>query len=815
MAPPIVTRYLKAFQRHYLAGIIGFAGVTAISGFMAIQPPPPVIHQSRGILVYAPPPLTFSATAASIQQQAQAVTGRGLISDELLDAVAAAVSAQGETVTTKALRANVRAVVSSEGTFQVTVSYKDGDQDRAELINGLFLEALVEQSRIFNAIQITRVKENLNELLPQVEADVRRAEAELEAYVRTEAPLLASAQDGSLISSIAGSQTSQREIELALVSLNTQIESLQARLGLTPDQAYASSALSSDPIIANLRVQLYQNESQIAVLQQRLRPEHPQMVELLNQQQAYEVLLQQRVTEVIGGQNGTSILPSAEQIRQNSSLDPARQQLANQLVALHAEQERQQQLLISQQNLEQQLREEYSQLPNKQIKQAELAQNVAFKQSFFNEIQARLADVTLAEKEAVGSFVIAQPPTLDWVEEGTSSPIVVLLIGSVIGVVVGGALIFVLDSADPTFHMFSDLQSMLRDQEVPILGLLPYVPLDDAHPRWIPVITPVDSPYLEAFERFRSNLKRATGKTPPKVVVVSSTLAQEGKTFTAYNLAIASARAGKRTLLIEADLRSPSQAHVLDAEPDTDSDLDPIRYYDPVQNSIRLVPSVENLYILPHPGIQLQPAAVLESSEMRRTLEAAQGRFDLVVLDCPSLSRCNDALLMEPYTDGMLWVTRPGHTEEGLLMSAIEQFIESETTTVRVLGAVINEAELDITIPDDGDVDDPAAALLRLGEESNEELGKESDADVEVGPREDLDTEPEFAVEPEFPVEPELNGDSKLHGEAELNGEAGLNGKSGPDAEPELDGELDGETSDKVGAHGGAHGVSGKALNPK
>jgi len=210
MAPPIVTRYLKAFQRHYLAGIVGFAGVTAVSGFVALQPPPPSTYQSKGILVYAPPPVTFSATAATIQEQARGVTGTGLISSEVVDAVAAAVAAQGEAISPKTLRSNVKATVLTEDSFQVTVVYTDENEARANSINELFLEALVEQSRVFNAIQITRIKENLNELLPRVEADVRQAEAELEAYVRTEAPVLASAQDGSLINSISASQNSQR-----------------------------------------------------------------------------------------------------------------------------------------------------------------------------------------------------------------------------------------------------------------------------------------------------------------------------------------------------------------------------------------------------------------------------------------------------------------------------------------------------------------------------------------------------------------------------------------------------------------------------
>jgi capsular exopolysaccharide synthesis family protein len=248
---------------------------------------------------------------------------------------------------------------------------------------------------------------------------------------------------------------------------------------------------------------------------------------------------------------------------------------------------------------------------------------------------------------------------------------------------------------DATFHTLQDLQAALRQQEVPVLGLLPAIPVNGNTDS--PVIVEADSPYIEPYERLRGTLRRASGSKALKMMLLTSTVNGEGKTLTAYNLAIASARAGKRTLLIEADLRSPSYAKLLKVTPDPDSVLEPLRYYGRLSDCIRLVPEIENLYILPSPGIQRQAAAILESTEMRQMLEDARGRFDLVILDTPALSRFSDALLLEPYTDGMVLVTRPGYTEEGLLTEAVEQFNESEE--MQFLGAVINGADMTIQTP--------------------------------------------------------------------------------------------------------------------
>ncbi|MEL6223903.1 MAG: lipopolysaccharide biosynthesis [Cyanobacteria bacterium J06627_8] len=693
MAPSFLKRYLLAFDRHKWVGLTGCLIVLGVSAIAALQPKPPTSYRARGVMVYAAPPLTFSATVATLQEQGQALTEARLLSDEVLEFVSQQLAQQDINVSPLTLRWNTNADVESEPILQVTLTYDDASAEQAEAIAELLMDAMAEQSRIFNTVQLNRITENLNALLPQVEQDLERAEQRLENYIREEGPVLQSARDGSLVGAITGSETQQRTIQLTLEGLDAQINSLQNRLGLSPDEAYASSALSADPIISNLRQQLYQNETQLAILGQRLQPEHPQMEQLLIQQQAFEELLQQRVQEVIGGDELAAPLQSTARIRQRSSLDPARQQLANQLVALQAERETQAQLLNSQIRLEQELREEYETVPNKQLQQAQLTQEASLKRAFYNQIQARLEDVTLAEKETVGSLVVAQPPQAEIQEEGGQSPVAILLIGGFLGVVVGGGLIVLLDSLDSTFRTAEDLQNAISGQEIPVLGVLPTMPTSDGD-RHIPVIADINSPYLDAFERFRSNIRRMGGSQPPVMVVLTSMVAKEGKTVSAYNLAIASAYAGRRTLLMEVDLRSPSQAHALGITVDEEALIEPLNYYGNSNESIRLVPHVENLYILPSLGVQRQAAAILESTEMKRLLEDACIRFDFVVLDAPSLSVCNDALLLEPLTDGIILSTRPGYTEESLLNEVAEQFLESDD--VQLLGAVVVDADIPV-----------------------------------------------------------------------------------------------------------------------
>jgi capsular exopolysaccharide synthesis family protein len=698
MTSPFVKRYLIALDQHKLIGLTSFAAVVGVSSIVALQSPPPTVYNALGVLAYNSPPTALSTFGTQIQQEGRQLSEDILLSDNVINAATERVK-----VNPKQIRKNVKFIVpgkDSKGgkdaapqSQVIQVKYTDDDPKRAGATLAALMQAMVEQSRTMNTARLKAIIQSLNQRLPPVKQDLEAAQQKLERYIRAEGPAILAAEDGTLLGAINGSMAQQRQIQLQMETVTAQMRSLQSKLGLNPDQAYTSSALSADPILASLRAQILQNETQLEIYGKDLRPEHPTMVALRKQQQAYEKLLQQRATEVLGGNGMAAPLPS--QIRQDSNLDPARQQQANMLVNLQTALQTLQQQLFSTAKSEQELRRQYALLPNKQLEQARIQQQVQIKQAYHDKIQAALADAQAAEAETVSSLSIARQPEIAAdVNEAPNVPIT-LGAGALIGLIVAGGLIFLLSSLDGKFYTVEDVRTAVSQREVLLLGELPYVYVWEPNRGETPVLVHPESPYLEFYERFRTNLRLGSDQ-PLKVVMLTSTEAGEGKTISAYNLAIASARAGKRTLLIEADLRSPSFAKSLRLAPDPDASIDPLRYYGAKNECIRLVPDIENLYIVPSAGPQRQAASIIESSELRRLLDDVRGRFDLVVLDTPALSLCNDALLLEPYTDGIVLVTRPGYTQENMMAEAIDQFIEAE---MPLLGVVINGVDKPIAFP--------------------------------------------------------------------------------------------------------------------
>ncbi|WP_293144264.1 tyrosine-protein kinase domain-containing protein [Microcoleus sp. bin48.metabat.b7b8b9.023] len=726
MTLSVVKRYLIAFDQYKWVGLATLAVTVGVSGVVAVQPTQAPVYVAKGALAYGKPSVIFSSTTTKIQQEGQEITKDQLLNQEVIEAAATElIKAENKLnkqaakinseewnekvkILTKKLKDGVELKMptkSNDPSALIQVSYKNADPLKAEKRAEALMKEMVIYSENSNTSSVRKTIAQINQRLPKVTQELREVEAKLESYEKREETSILAVQSGTLPQAIIATEQQQRQLRVQLGAIVAQIKSLQERLGLNGEQAYVAQALSADPIIAQLRVQLFSIESQLKILRSDLQEEHPKIVELLKQKQAFEQQLQQRQSEVLGGNGVAAPLRSADRIRIDSSLDPARQQLAQSLIALQTQRDVVQEQLKGVENTERQLRQEYAKIPNKQLEQARLAQQVALKKALYDKMQAALVDAEAAKAETTGSLTIAQRPKIDDVPPNKKGLPVMLAVGGFVGLLLGGGLIFLLGMLNGKFYSWEEVRAALVEKEVPILAVLPEVTVFDSYGEEMPLALEPNSPYLEFYERLRTNLRRI-GEKPVKVVLLTSAAPLEGKSFSAYNLAIASARSGKRTLLIEADLRSGSNVESLKIAADPLAAVEPLHYYGNMSECVLLVPEVENLYVVPSPGSLRQASAVLESSEMRRLFEDVRNRFDFVVVDSPALSECNDALTLEPYTDGIILVARAGYTLASMLSEAADQLVESDDddshkSGPRLLGAIINGADIAVKYRND------------------------------------------------------------------------------------------------------------------
>lgn len=715
MAPPIVTRFLISLDENKLIGFLLSLLITGIAVVVALQQKAPVqeeeSYRAIGRLSLSNPLPTFTVAGQELQTQGESINLTTLLSPQVLQYVVDRLKSDGynfsigkiqDIITKKKLVVNLPEVGEAQApTRLITLEYKDQTTpSEVRQVLTVFMEELVAESYRINTSQLQTRITSLEERLDVVLGQLTDAEKRFYQYITTDGSTLITIQNGSLFGGITSAQQQKRQLEVILAGIEAEIKTLEKQLGLNPKEAYTSSALSNDPIIAGLRAQILEVELQLELLSKDLRPEHPTIVELKKQKKVNEKLLEERADEVIG-KDGI-FEPLTKDVRRAMNLDASRSLLANRLVALQSERDSLRQQFKSVSDIETGLKKEYELFPDKQIKQARLVQEVQSQRILYQTIFAALTDARSAEVEADSSLSIAQAPFLVPVtaeEKETINPVLIIGIGAVLGILSALGLIFLLATLDERLHTPEELREALSEKSIPILAELPVVQSLTSSGRSIPMVLDSHSEYLPYYERFRSNIRRFEAENT-KIILITSISNNEGKSVSAYNLAIAYAYAGKRTLLIEADLRdkNPFSRQYFGIDLGREVSDNPLSYYDLHPNGrdsfqdqmIKRIPEIPNFSIIPSPGFQQQAAAIIESSEMQVLLKYARTQYDIIIFDTPSLDRCNDALLLERSVDGIILVTRPSITQRNLLNTTIDEFLEAE---LPLIGIAINEVD--------------------------------------------------------------------------------------------------------------------------
>lgn len=207
-------------------------------------------------------------------------------------------------------------------------------------------------------------------------------------------------------------------------------------------------------------------------------------------------------------------------------------------------------------------------------------------------------------------------------------------------------------------------------------------------------LTDPRSPVSEAYRTLRTNLSFYSLDAPLRSLVVTSPAAGEGKSTTVANLAVTMAQSGRRTLLVDCDLRRPSQHGLFDrpAEPGLTNVLLGETEEIPIQPT-----AVDNLYLLAAGPQPPNPADMLGSRRLDTILARVVGEFDMVLFDAPPVIAVTDAAVLGAKVDGVLLVIQAGKTRRDHAERAKELL---EKAHVRIVGATLTNAPKDRAVGD-------------------------------------------------------------------------------------------------------------------
>lgn len=194
----------------------------------------------------------------------------------------------------------------------------------------------------------------------------------------------------------------------------------------------------------------------------------------------------------------------------------------------------------------------------------------------------------------------------------------------------------------------------------------------------------------EAYKLLRTNLMFSMADEGScKVIGVTSALRGEGKSTTAANLAYTLAQSGKRTLLMEADMRIPVQASTfrLEESPGLSHVLTGMNS---LHEAIRQQTPIRTMSILPAGEIPPNPSELLSSKNMATVMNALIGIFDYIIVDLPPINAVSDGLAVSKLLTGTIVVVRQNYCDQQSLAETMRRL---EMLEVKLLGFVFNTTE--------------------------------------------------------------------------------------------------------------------------
>ncbi|NBD26332.1 CpsD/CapB family tyrosine-protein kinase [Paenibacillus glycinis] len=189
----------------------------------------------------------------------------------------------------------------------------------------------------------------------------------------------------------------------------------------------------------------------------------------------------------------------------------------------------------------------------------------------------------------------------------------------------------------------------------------------------------------EAYRSLRTNIAFSSREEAVKTIAFTSALPGEGKSTIAANIAVAYAQTKRRVVVIDANLRKPAQheifglsnVHGLSTVLTKHGELD-----DVLQRT-----GVGNLQVITAGPLPANPSELLESIPMTELLAAAKERFDIVILDTPSIDSVSDGLVVASKSDGVVLVMKAGKVKNEIALKAKASL---EYGNANLIGAVLN-----------------------------------------------------------------------------------------------------------------------------
>lgn len=680
-------KILRTIKRNRFAAIGAFLSV--LSGLLVYLLITPRLYQAKVRLILDEKPGTSISPLGRDLAQAPGDNTKALATEEelirskkvLSKAIAVYQRSQDDELANAISLGTVKNKIQTQvvpGTQIIEISFENEDPTTTFALLNLIAKVVVEENSESIRSEARATRQFLEQQIPQRQQQLVSIEAAISQFKQQYNIISLEGSDNSQLSkSIATAEQTAQDLSAQLSQVQARNRELSKVTGKKSTQeTYQSTKAGQDPDLISLREKLSDLESQLNLAKESLTEEHPEIQRLLTEKNATELLYQEKLASLSDGQVSSKDSTAA-------TSDDVSQQLSEKLILSDVEQKELREKLLSTRSFISNLENRRQQYPVLEKTLVSLTRQMETASESVELLKQKLDEARIAEAQLVSNLRLIEEAEKPMLPASPNIPSL-LLLGTVAAFAFSVGIVLLLEGVDNKLRELDELKSFT---ELPLLGVIPKLEKSKLIPA-APLLADLYSdPFL--LETFRALSKNIQYKTnlESNILIITSAISGEGKSYIASNLAVVSAMSSKKTLLIDADFRRPSIHNIfkLSAKPGLQDMLK--SNSEEVSTAAIQHTSIKNLSVITSGKFSYDNLFSLETTAIDNLFNSLSNCYDLIIIDTPPVMACSDALTLSHRSNQSVIVAKIDLTPKDGLRRAIDIFNSNNSNPI---GLVIN-----------------------------------------------------------------------------------------------------------------------------
>ena len=589
---------------------------------------------------------------------------------------------------------NQISISNLRNTDVLKVSYSSHDPYESALIINNLIEVYQRRDQEWASGEMTHLKDFLVDQLALKENELTVIENELKAFQEKEHIYGLDDNSNLLLNQLTTVESDYYNTEAKKNILLERKKYFTNQLNKDEKEFTERVTNTLDAQLYSIRQELSSLEAEYISTQSREGDSHPAVIELKKKIQNLKKVLNKETNKYV--KQGIAVANPIQY----------RQAIMDSVINLDVFISAYNSKLLELKNLVQKYENQLSSLPDKYLKYSRFQRDRVILIETYSLMKQKLEESKINEASQLGKIRVVDSAVAN-TKKSSPKRKMILIFALFIGTFMGIGYILLIEFLDSTIKSIEDIER----RGLSILAIIPAIgkvlenrkkkkkgykfnlklsSSDNIERRLLTHEDP-KSPISEAYRSLRTSLMYDNNDEGCKIILVSSSGPGEGKTTTVANLAITYANMGKKTLLIDADLRKPVIHKMFKNKINKGLTNFLSGNEDSIQN-IYYNADVQNLSIINSGVVPPNPSELLASNHMDNFIKKVKQKFDVVLFDTPPMIAVTDAFIINKYVDKTLLVIRASVTQKGALERTLVNMNNMSSNIDGVIFNGVNES---------------------------------------------------------------------------------------------------------------------------